>query len=141
MLGKIFVVSKDTNLRDIIKKQVLISFPTADFGSCKTTKELSEHSLEFGDVIIYNSESNGPIPQTLINSTGGYWLNISEKIDEATQMRSLVDGFSGIISIQDNIDKYPRVIRCMQSGEIWFSRQIIAFAIRQYQTQSITSEE
>lgn len=141
MLDRILVVSKDIGFSNRIKNQVLIAFPTSDFGSCKTTRDISMYTLEFRDIVIYNSISNGPVPQHFINDNCGYWINISEKIDDSTQIRSLSDGFSGIISSQENIDKYPHIIRCIQSGEIWFSRHIIAFAIRQYQAHSIRPEE
>lgn len=141
MPKNIAIVSKDQKRKRALEQQLGLSFPEAKIHSVSTIQNLEPYQATSNNLVVYDSTANGQIGAGVIQRVGGTWLNLAADVSDIVEMQSLVDGFSGVASVQSSVDSYPRIIRCLSAGEIWYSRQVIAFAIRQYQEHSITSEE
>lgn len=141
MPNNIFIVSKDLERQSALKKLLTIAFPNIQVDGVHQITLLKGALHSHRDIVIYDSLTCGCISSKSISLLGGCWLNITNKKDDMTQMQSLIDGFSANVSATDPIDHLPRIIRHLLLGQIWYSRNVIAFAIRQYQAQSLTSEE
>lgn len=137
----IFIVSQNTERQTFIKNQLTISFPAAKTKNVHDASQLNNEHKISDSIIVFDSESSRPVPSGFVQDIGGYWLNLAKQADDTVQIHSLIDGFSGCMSLEDPVDLLPRVIRCLQEGQIWYSRQVIAFAIRQYQNKSLSSDE
>ncbi len=141
MFQSIYIVSKNKQLRERLSSQMNVSFPdfvVHEFGFSGAVRGLIQHNAS---VVIYDTDSLGAIPQGVIGLEGGHWLNLLSVVDEKVEMQSLVDGFSGVINVDTPIEQLPKIIRSLVLGQIWYSRKVTAFAIRQYQSKSLTSEE
>ncbi|MGF1720733.1 response regulator transcription factor [Vibrio kyushuensis] len=139
MQYEVIIITNNDQYAKKLKIQLSISFTSILVQRRSTIRHELNDSPNTNLVIIYDSESLGDISDTNLES--GYWLNVSPEINASSQMQSLMDGFSGIVKSNLSIDQYPQVLRSLFIGEIWYSRHIIAFAIRKYQSQSISSEE
>ena len=141
MPNKIYIISKNKQRVSLLMHQFRISFPRVDIMCASCIQNLQKDTNQLNDIIIYDTHANGLISKNEIMRLGGSWLSIHEECSEAVQTQCLMDGFSGVISLSDPIDLYPKVIRCIAQRDIWYPRSVISLAIRQYQSKAITSQE
>lgn len=138
-MQRLVVISKSKAKQDVLKMLFGVSFPNVKVILLSNINEFNEVQTASGDVVVYDTSENGPLEISYIRNSSCGWLNIGHFADDRSQLLSLNDGFNGMVSSEHNLDQLPTVIRCIQKGQFWYSRQVLAQAIRDYQSERVTS--
>ncbi|WP_028115318.1 helix-turn-helix transcriptional regulator [Ferrimonas senticii] len=92
-------------------------------------------------IVVVDCSTLATVDLTQFKTCAWQWLAVCDSDGDEVQIQMLLDGYAGVVAKSMPLDRYPRVLRGLIKSEIWFSRQVTAFAIRRYQQSTPSSPE
>lgn len=127
----VYILSEDAQKAGLLVNLLAMIFPHFQFiHSCSI---LSLRSLSNEIVVLDRSTLDSQILKYLKpNEMGGDWLIVNGLSDDESNVLGLISlGFSGLISASDTLECLPKALRSIESGQLWFSREVMSQALRQ----------
>ncbi|WP_163932829.1 LuxR C-terminal-related transcriptional regulator [Paraferrimonas sp. SM1919] len=137
---KLYIVSTDDDFSGGLKAQLQLAFRNYNIKIFSSVGVTFKWELREGDLLIYDSTVYKDHPGDLLRSLPCHNLKVTEKVDFFEELRSLSAGFVGVVEKGIALDLYPKVIRCLNKKEYWFSRQLISHVLSQFQNNTAPND-
>lgn len=138
---KVWVISNDPEWSGLIVAGLSHTFTGYEFviqASLESLWQLSDNEL-----VIYDRQTLGNPSQHLISPTtrGGAWILANATQQDLDGVKGLISlGWFGFLESEKTLENLHKAIRMVASGQLWFSREAMSYALRNIvRSQATTS--
>ncbi|EJC6746122.1 response regulator transcription factor [Vibrio vulnificus] len=138
---KVWVISNDPEWSGLVVAGLSHTFTGYEFAIQASLESLWQ--LSDNELVIYDRQTLGNPSQHLISPTtrGGAWILANATQQDLDGMKGLISlGWFGFLESEKTLENLHKAIRMVASGQLWFSREAMSYALRNIvRSQATTS--
>ncbi|RZQ25680.1 DNA-binding response regulator [Vibrio vulnificus] len=138
---KVWVISNDPEWSGLVVAGLCHTFTGYEFAIQASLESLWQ--LSDNELVIYDRQTLGNPSQHLISPTtrGGAWILANATQQDLDGVKGLISlGWFGFLESEKTLENLHKAIRMVASGQLWFSREAISYALRNIvRSQATTS--
>lgn len=138
---KVWVISNDPEWSGLVVAGLSHTFTGYEFAIQASLESLWQ--LSDNELVIYDRQTLGNPSQHLISPTtrGGAWILANATQQDLDGVKGLISlGWFGFLESEKTLENLHKAIRMVVSGQLWFSREAMSYALRNIvRSQATTS--
>ncbi|EKA7350075.1 response regulator transcription factor [Vibrio vulnificus] len=138
---KVWVISNDPEWSGLVVAGLSHTFTGYEFAIQASLQSLWQ--LSDNELVIYDRQTLGNPSQHLISPTtrGGAWIFANATQQDLDGVKGLISlGWFGFLESEKTLENLHKAIRMVASGQLWFSREAMSYALRNIvRSQATTS--